>query len=68
MSVQITDFRLEERGHPSLFMNWQELRRIRELVRHKGTYQHKRFAEIKGVAGGWTAKSSEVPDRRRKVQ
>ena len=63
MPVQNTEINLKKQEHPHLFLNREELARVRELIRQEGSYQHKRFAQIKGGAEAWLAKPLAIPSQ-----
>ena len=63
MPVLNTEINLKKQEHPHLFLNREELARVRELIRQEGSYQHKRFAQIKGGAEAWLAKPLAIPSQ-----
>ena len=63
MPVQNTEIHLEKQERPHLFLNREELARVRALIRQEGSYQHRRFAQIKGGAETWLAKPLAIPSQ-----
>ena len=54
---------LPERRNPSLFLNEEELARIRELAKNKSSYQYKRVNEIRKISSEWMADPIDIPHR-----
>ena len=54
---------LQNEEHPHLFLNQEELARVRELIGQEESYQHKRFVQTKESAEAWLAKPLAIPSQ-----
>ena len=59
----MTKINLKQQEHPHLFLNAAEVENIRALAEQEGTYQHKRFTQIRQNANQWLDRPMAVPDQ-----